>query len=107
LADTRRTIEAWHQDYNTVSPHSAWEYITPKKFEQDATPTPLRIPRPMARSLCASGQALGSARRQTSCHPTRFKNLNEGPAVWAGQDGGGYEAAVRRREVVGESRKDA
>jgi putative transposase len=34
LADARRIIEAWRQDYNTVRPHSALGYLTPEEFEQ-------------------------------------------------------------------------
>jgi putative transposase len=34
LADARRTIEAWRQDYNTVRPHSALGNLTPAEFEQ-------------------------------------------------------------------------
>ncbi len=34
LADARRIIEAWRQDYNVVRPHSALGYLTPEAFEQ-------------------------------------------------------------------------
>jgi putative transposase len=34
LADARRIIEAWRQDYNMVRPHSALGYLTPTEFEQ-------------------------------------------------------------------------
>jgi putative transposase len=34
VADARRIIEAWRQDYNTVRPHSALGYLTPEEFEQ-------------------------------------------------------------------------
>ncbi len=34
LVDTRRIIEAWRRDYNTVRPHSALGYLTPEEFEQ-------------------------------------------------------------------------
>jgi len=34
VADARRIIEAWRQDYNTVRPHSALRYMTPEEFEQ-------------------------------------------------------------------------
>ena len=34
LADARRTIEAWRQDYNTQRPHSSLGYRTPDEFEQ-------------------------------------------------------------------------
>jgi putative transposase len=34
LADARRIIEVWRQDYNTVRPHSALGYRTPEEFEQ-------------------------------------------------------------------------
>jgi putative transposase len=34
LADARRIIEAWRQDYNTVRPHSALGYLTPDEFER-------------------------------------------------------------------------
>jgi putative transposase len=34
VADARRIIEAWRQDYNTVRPHSALGYLTPGEFEQ-------------------------------------------------------------------------
>jgi putative transposase len=34
LADARRTIEAWREDYNTVRPHSALGYLTAQEFEQ-------------------------------------------------------------------------
>jgi putative transposase len=34
LADARRIIEAWRQDYNTMRPHSALGYLTPEEFEQ-------------------------------------------------------------------------
>ena len=34
LADARRIIDAWRQDYNTVRPHSAVGYRTPEEFEQ-------------------------------------------------------------------------
>ena len=34
LADARRIIDAWRQDYNTVRPHSAVGYRTPEAFEQ-------------------------------------------------------------------------
>jgi hypothetical protein len=48
-------------------------------------------------TLCATGQALGTARRHASYRTTGFKHLKAGPAVWGGQDREGYEAAVRRR----------
>jgi putative transposase len=34
LADARRIIEAWRQDYNAVRPHSSLGYLTPEEFEQ-------------------------------------------------------------------------
>jgi hypothetical protein len=34
VADARRIIEAWRQDYNTVRPRSALGYLTPQEFEQ-------------------------------------------------------------------------
>jgi putative transposase len=34
VADARRIIEAWRQDYNTVRPHSALGYLTPDEFER-------------------------------------------------------------------------
>jgi putative transposase len=34
LADARRIIEAWRQDYNTVRPHSSLGNLTPEAFEQ-------------------------------------------------------------------------
>lgn len=34
VADARRIIVAWGQDYNTVRPHSALSYMTPEEFEQ-------------------------------------------------------------------------
>jgi putative transposase len=34
LADARRIVEAWRQDYNTVRPHSALGYLTPEEFER-------------------------------------------------------------------------
>jgi putative transposase len=34
LADARRTIDAWREDYNAVRPHSALGYLTPEEFEQ-------------------------------------------------------------------------
>jgi putative transposase len=34
LADARRVIEAWRQDYNAVRPHSALGHLTPEEFEQ-------------------------------------------------------------------------
>ena len=34
LADARRIIETWRQDYNTVRPHSALGYLTPEAFER-------------------------------------------------------------------------
>src|SRR5262249_42024086 len=34
LADARRIIEAWRQDYNTARPHSALGYLTPEEFER-------------------------------------------------------------------------
>lgn len=34
LADARRIIEAWRQDYNTVRPHSSLGNLTPDAFEQ-------------------------------------------------------------------------
>jgi hypothetical protein len=34
LADARRIIEAWRQDYNRVRPHSALGYLTPDEFER-------------------------------------------------------------------------
>lgn len=32
LADARRTVEAWREDYNNVRPHSALGYLTPTAF---------------------------------------------------------------------------
>jgi len=34
VADARRIIEAWRQDYNAVRPHSSLGYLTPEEFEQ-------------------------------------------------------------------------
>jgi putative transposase len=34
LADARRIIEAWRQDYNAVRPHRSLGYLTPEEFEQ-------------------------------------------------------------------------
>jgi putative transposase len=33
LADARRIIEAWRQDYNAVRPHSSLGNLTPEEFE--------------------------------------------------------------------------
>lgn len=35
LADARRIVETWRQDYNQVRPHSALGYQTPVEFAQD------------------------------------------------------------------------
>jgi putative transposase len=35
LADARRTVEAWRQDYNRVRPHSALGYRAPEEFRFD------------------------------------------------------------------------
>jgi transposase InsO family protein len=34
LADARRIIEAWRQDYNLMRPHSALGYLTPDEFKR-------------------------------------------------------------------------
>jgi len=34
LADTRRKIEAWRQDYNEQRPHSSLGYLAPRQFVQ-------------------------------------------------------------------------
>lgn len=39
LAEARRTIEGWRQDYNQVRPHSALGYRTPEEFAQNAAAT--------------------------------------------------------------------
>jgi len=39
LAEARRTIEGWRQDYNQVRPHSALGYRTPEEFAQNAATT--------------------------------------------------------------------
>jgi putative transposase len=57
LADARRIIEAWRQDYNTVRPHSALGYRTPEEFE------PLS---PKGESGNAAGRAEGGAVRDAS-----------------------------------------
>jgi putative transposase len=36
LADARRIVEAWRQDYNRERPHSALAYLTPVAFAQQA-----------------------------------------------------------------------
>lgn len=39
LADTRRIVEAWRQDYNRDRPHSALGYQSPAEFAQQASTT--------------------------------------------------------------------
>ena len=34
LADARRILTAWRQDYNTVRPHSSLQNLTPEQFAQ-------------------------------------------------------------------------
>ncbi len=44
LADARRTIEGWRQDYNTARPHRALGTLTPAQFaEQFQRPTTTRL----------------------------------------------------------------
>jgi len=40
LADARRKIEAWRQEYNQHRPHSALAYRTPEEFARGWTPSP-------------------------------------------------------------------
>jgi hypothetical protein len=35
LADTRRIVEAWREDYNGIRPHSALGYRTPAERRAD------------------------------------------------------------------------
>jgi len=34
MADARRTLEIWRQDYNTVRPHTSLDNLTPEEFAQ-------------------------------------------------------------------------
>jgi putative transposase len=43
LADARRKIEAWRQDYNQQRPHSSLAYHTPEEFARAWTPSPSLI----------------------------------------------------------------
>jgi putative transposase len=43
LADARRKIEAWRQDYNQARPHSSLAYRTPAEFARTWTPSPSLI----------------------------------------------------------------
>jgi putative transposase len=43
LADARRKIEAWREDYNQARPHSSLAYRTPAEFARAWTPSPSLI----------------------------------------------------------------
>ena len=43
LADARRKIECWRQDYNQARPHSSLAYRTPEEFARAWTPSPSSI----------------------------------------------------------------
>ena len=43
LADARRKIEAWRQDYNQARPHSSLAYRTPEEFARAWSPSPSLI----------------------------------------------------------------
>ena len=44
LADARRTVEAWRQDYNRTRPHSALAYRSPEEFRQAFEAAAIRRP---------------------------------------------------------------
>jgi putative transposase len=46
LADARRTVEAWRQDYNAVRPHSGLGYRTPAEAQQTWTSQATTLPTP-------------------------------------------------------------
>ena len=43
LADARRTIEAWRNDYNHVRPHSSLGQLTPAEFVEQCSPSEERL----------------------------------------------------------------
>ncbi len=59
LADARRIIEAWREDYNTLRPHSALGDLTPEEFGQftlnRAEPVGM-MPRPSAPVATRGGE---------------------------------------------------
>lgn len=46
LADARRLVEAWRQDYNQERPHSALGYQTPAAFAREAARAAASLPEP-------------------------------------------------------------
>ncbi|QNN21861.1 transposase [Planctomycetales bacterium ZRK34] len=48
LADAREKIAAWHEDYNTIRPHSSLNNLTPEQFATRCGPTVPAAPPPLA-----------------------------------------------------------
>ena len=88
LADARRKIEAWREDYNQHRPHSSLAYRTPAEFARRWSPSPSttvveQTGEPVKDSLAArkTGASLTDSPVYSKAPNTRVKGKSEGVMI--------------------------